>query len=297
MLALFVLAWSSVGVVGALDSPANGPHIHALAADPSCGDYDESGHDTTMLLQMEHRLDRGETQHVSILETCPLEKFQSSLAWLLKNELLLESNVTNSAETRYLELAEQQQCELGPEWYLSQKQLIVNVGEGTTATRWLDDVMEALGFNTRHFFAHDGGPVNGSFEVDQSEFISDYPTSTLTWQITQSHPRALFVMTMRDPVDWRDRRMEEHNHSRQGVPCGMAYLEDANNPAERTYVAYSAWASCVAPADNFLAANFFVKKEKNDAEFLEKLIQMLETHGLQKPDWENRKARVRATFL
>mmetsp|Transcript_110293 Transcript_110293/g.225483 ORF Transcript_110293/g.225483 Transcript_110293/m.225483 type:complete len:306 (-) Transcript_110293:71-988(-) len=305
MLALFVLTWSSLGVVGALDSPANGPHIHALAADPSCGDYDESGHDTTMLLQMKHRLERGETQHVSILETCPLDKFQSSLAWMLENKLLLESSITNSAQTRYLELAEQQQCELGPDWYVSEKPLVINVGDGSTATRWLAEIMGMLGFNTYHYGGLIGGTWDATFrfsntsEADMFDFIADTPTSTLTWELVQSHPNALFLMTMRDPVEWRDSRIKDHIGEpdlTQGLPCGVASLLDANNPAAETYVAYSAWAKCVIPEDQFLGAVNVFADENNDAEFVKKLIQQLEAHGLQKSDWENRTARVMATL-
>mmetsp|Transcript_73809 Transcript_73809/g.163161 ORF Transcript_73809/g.163161 Transcript_73809/m.163161 type:complete len:135 (-) Transcript_73809:70-474(-) len=98
-----------------------------------------------MLLQMHHHVERDPVQHVSILETCPLDKFQSSLAWMLENKLLLESSITNSAQTRYLELAEQQQCELGPDWYVSEKPLVINVADGTTGTSWLHSIMQNLG--------------------------------------------------------------------------------------------------------------------------------------------------------
>jgi len=256
-----------------------------------------------MLLQMHHHLERDTPQHVSILETCPLEKFQSSLDWLLENKLLLKSNITNSAQTRYLELAEQQQCELGPEWYVSQKPLVINVGEGTTATTWLHEDMKDLGFNSKHgqFLAHAMPGIVGTSQVDMFDYITDTPTSSLTWQLLRSHPKALFLMTMREPEDWEaDRTNDEHSEfvmKAQGVPCdGANFLKlyDVVAPSALTYVAYSAWAKCVIPQDRFLGAVNVFANENNDAEFVERLISLLETHGLQKSDWQNRTARVRA---
>jgi len=257
-----------------------------------------------MLLQMHHHLERDTLQHVSILETCPLEKFESSLAWLLENKLLPESNITNSAQTRYLELAEQQQCELGPEWSVSQKPLVINVGDGTTATSWLHRIRQNLGFNSRHANLPDSSDIpnfDGTSDVDMFDFISDTPTSSLTWQLVQSHPKALFLMTMREPEDWEaDRTNDEHSAfvmKAQGVPCdGANFLKlyDVVAPSALTYVAYSAWAKCVIPQDRFLGAVNVFANENNDAEFVERLISLLETHGLQKSDWQNRTARVRA---
>mmetsp|Transcript_73804 Transcript_73804/g.163152 ORF Transcript_73804/g.163152 Transcript_73804/m.163152 type:complete len:282 (-) Transcript_73804:87-932(-) len=254
-----------------------------------------------MLLQMHHHVERDPVQHVSILETCPLDKFQSSLTDMIENKLFLESNITNSAQTRYLELAEVQQCELGPEWWVSQKPLVINVGEGTTATTWLHEDMKDLGFNSKHgqFLAHAMPGIVGTSQVDMFDYITDTPTSSLTWQLLRSHPKALFLMTMRDPVEWRDSRIKDHIGEpdlTQGLPCGVASLLDANNPAAETYVAYSAWAKCVIPEDRFLAAVNVFADENNDAEFVKKLIQQLEAHGLQKSDWENRTARVMATL-
>jgi len=297
------LACSVVAVVGAFNE------WHTT--EQTCGDDDEAcmphtHTQATMLLQMNHHLERDLAQHVSILETCPLEQFRSSLAWLLETELLLESNITNSAQTRYLELAEQQQCEVGPEWSVSQKPLVINVGDGTTATKWLDGVMKDLGFNT----VHAGMPYSdlglqfkpefaSTADVDKYDYVSDSPTSFFTWQLVQSHPNALFLMTMRDPVEWRDTRIKDHHSTpwrQQGSPCLGAQFYDFNGShvSASTYVAYSAWAKCVIPEDQFIGAVNVFADENNDAEFVDKLIHALETHGLQKPDWKNRTARVRA---
>jgi len=189
---------------------------------------------------------------------------------------------------------------------VSQKPLVINVGEGTTATRWLDGVMKDLGFNTVHGgmpwsdFGFQFKPeFTSTADVDKYDYISDIPTSFFTWQLVQSHPNALFLTTMRDPVEWRDTRINDHHSSpwrQQASPCLGAQFYDFNGSdvSASTYVAYSAWAKCVIPETRFLATNVFTD-EQSDAKFVEELIHFLETHGLQRPDWKKRTARVRAS--
>jgi len=189
---------------------------------------------------------------------------------------------------------------------VSEKPLVINVGDGSTATRWLAEIMGMLGFNTYHYGGLIGGTWDATFrfsntsEADMFDFIADTPTSTLTWELVQSHPNALFLMTMRDPVDWQDSRINDHSGSmwkQQGLPCDgpdVLQLYGQSTPSAHDYVAYSAWAKCVIPQDRFLGAVNVFADENADSEFVEKLIKTLETHGLQKPDWKNRTALVRA---
>jgi len=297
---LLALACFIVAIVGA--------DTECHTAGQLCGDEDEGVYaahahtPTTMLLQMHHHLAPNRSQPVSVLETCPLDKFQSSLTYMIENKLFLESNITNSAQTRYLELAEVQQCYLGPEWWVSQKPLVINAGDGSTATRWLDEIMMDLGFNTQHsgFYEEKSLGFASTAAVDEFDYISDTPVSSLTWQLLQSHPKALFLMTMRDPEEWQDHRGHDHGDSDlvlQGLPCdGADQLQfyHSQNLSARTYVAYSAWAKCVIPENQFIGAVNVFADENNGLDFVEKLIHMFETHGLQKPDWEKRAARVRS---
>lgn len=248
---------------------------------------------------------------IDAIDTCPLEKFQASLDWILEQKLWQESNITSKAPEYYADIATKLRCSLDPKWSLSQKPLIVNVGEGTTATRWLWRVMGKLGFAAQHYAREvlELNPpkgllgswkqdVNGSFKVDNWDFISDQPISTITWELVQSHPKGLFLMTMRDPTDWFANRLKHSTPvEHMGVPCGqnlqdnMLVADDAH--AALMYTVYSTWAVCVLPPDRFLAVNVFAN-DTASSEFLPKLINLLEANGLQTEQWAE---RVEAVML
>jgi hypothetical protein len=297
-------------------------------------------HNSTMLLQVQFEMEGRKVEQVaanqpatsqssvrsggkdvgatsSVLATCSQEQFQSALAWLIDSKLIKESNITSLAQTEYLKIAERQRCEVGPEWQLSEKPIIVDVGEGSTATHLFHVIMMDLGFESVHWYlnnsedreANESVPflkgrkeaVNGTADVDQWEALSDSPVAYLTWQFLKSHPNALFVMSMRDPTEWHANRMRKHPYpgydgNAQAIPCGDSLdmnLTFMANTAAQTYVAYSAWAACVLPADRLITVNVF-ENENNVAQYTETLISYLEAHGLQKPNWENRTAHVRA---
>lgn len=252
---------------------------------------------------------------VNVLDTCSPENFQASCDWVIENQLFNASNLTASARTFYKDFSKARQCTIDNNmWSLSQKPLVVNVGSGTTGTRWLDEVMGDLGFHTAHWkterkpknmrkphpphLGYSQEDINGSFEVDQYDFISDTPVSTLTWQILQSHPNALFIMTVRDPMEWHDTRIASGRMGlkTQGVPCGQN--KQNNTPygtwedLAQMYVVYSVWAQCVLPRDRFLMVNVFANATA-DNDFIEKLIPFLEKNGLQKRWWKKRVKRVK----
>jgi len=233
----------------------------------------------------------------TILETCPVERFSASLAWLLNQGLLQESSSTSLALSRYLEIAEQHRCARPvPGWTVSDKPLIINVGEGTTGTRSLATVMRILGYKTCHWCKEGHWDPE---DIDSYDYITDKPSAFLTWELLQSHPKALFFMTMREPVDWRESRIsnhKKHGPALQAVPCGISNQSIASDNALQTYVAYSAWAKCVLPADRLLVTNFFTN-DQSDSEFFDMLIDFLQVHGMQKSDWDKRVADARDAYL
>jgi len=232
----------------------------------------------------------------TILETCPVERFNASLGWLLNQGLLQESNSTSLALSRYLEIAEQHRCARpGSGWTVSDKPLIINVGEGTTGTRSLADVMRKLGYRTCHWCR---GDQLDPGEIDSYDYITDRPVPFLTWELLQLYPKALFFMTMREPVDWRASRFSNHKKhpQAQAVPCGISNQSIASDNALQTYVAYSAWAKCVLPADRLLVTNFFTN-DQSDSEFFDMLIDFLQVHGMQKPGWDMLVADARDAYL
>lgn len=228
-----------------------------------------------------------------VLEVCPLKNFKESLHWILKNKLI-ENEVASLAEASYLNYSHNF-CQATPQFGLSSKKLIINVGEGTTGTRWLDNIMQDLGFHGGHNIRDLG--VDGNKLADKYDYISDSPVSLFAWQLIRSHPNAIYIMTFRDPFDWQANRLGAHNDNHgysDRVPCGKDGHSLHSELAPQTYVAYSAWIKCILPADRgrILAANFF-KEDHDDAKFIDDLISFLEAHNMQTESWEERTTLVR----
>jgi hypothetical protein len=239
---------------------------------------------------------------VTILDSCPLANFQTSMDWFVDNQLmssknssrtLLDMNISASPEY-YMGIAEQQ-CTVGSEWTQSAKPLIIDVGLGTTGTRWLTNVMIGLGFKVAHYAFE---ALKGTSDVDNYDFIADSEVSRRTWELAQSHPQAVFIMTSREPLEWQAARTGEHDSASDWpftLPCGAKNNDTVGSEnAPRAFMSYYAWAKCVLPADRILAVNFF-SNETADLEFFDKLVPFLEMHGLSKPNWSSRVANVRAT--
>jgi hypothetical protein len=246
-------------------------------------------------LQGTNSKSKNNQKEVSILESCPLEKLKSSLSWLIESKVLVRSNLTETAHTRYLELAKNlgDQCHLGHEWTESQMQspMIINVGEGTTGTRWLHRVMRKLGFHS----AHNELSITNTTNADKWEYISDWPVPMITWHLAKSHPKAIYWMTMRDPVEWAMSRVRHHSDVvGQACPCGRMHTgrETDISVWAQNYIVYSAWAACVLPRDRLTVKNFF--SSTSDVEVFDELVHVVEANGLQKPDWENRVANLRS---
>merc|ERR550514_1942348 len=117
---LRLLAWC-VAAVAAADVAPDACH----AADDCIGE--------TVLLQTRLHLDHGNAPEAApdldlqsagtrdVHSTCPLQKFDASLAWLFERKLFEASNVTTTlARAAYEQVAQQVVCEVGPGWSLSQ---------------------------------------------------------------------------------------------------------------------------------------------------------------------------------
>jgi len=240
----------------------------------------------------------------TVLETCSVERFNASLASLVSGGFIQESNSTSLALSRYLEIAEQNRCS-GSNRTVSQKPLIINVGEGSTGTKSLNGIMRNLSYNTCHFCQD---LALNPESVDSYDMISDTPVPWYTWEWLQSYPQALFIMTMREPVDWRASRVNNHSTPWQGAPCGRsdlchgapaASVGECAADAPQTYVvAYSTWAKCVLPADRLHVTSVFTDDQvQSDSEFFDTLIDFLELHGMQRPGWDTLVADARGAYL
>jgi len=159
-------------------------------------------------------------------DICPHEQFAAVLRGLLADEALLKdatSPVTfDLAYERYvditkLDLIDEVQQKM---WPVSTKRLVLDVSMGTTGTRWLTDRMKSRCFRTGHDHVGIGclpskkEKMNTSLDCtdifDKADFIADYPVDVLAIPLLQSHPNAVVILTLRDPVNWLRARIVNH---------------------------------------------------------------------------------------
>jgi len=218
------------------------------------------------------------------LDSCPMDRFDAALDQLVKMGLKNTSGVSE-ARNRYEELASANTCVSplpdGPDaWFTNVKPLIINLGYGTTGTRWLTANMINLGYKTGHNIQHNCGTK----AWNQYEYISDSPVAYQAWELIQSNPHATFILSMRDGTEWRESRYSNHNITQQASVCGVHSFADKRGQMESaaTTVAYEAWIACLVPKDQLFAFNLW-KIDKHS--FLQQLKQFLERRGHGKTHW------------
>merc|ERR1712190_125135 len=99
-------------------------------------------------------------------------------------------------------------------------------------------------------------------EYSSFDYISDMPTTTKAWELTQAYPNAVYMMGLRDPYDWQESRIKHHvndfkkdEYWHVAQPCSIApeATEDERTPT--AVVTYNAWVRCMLPADRLFAYN------------------------------------------
>ena len=78
----------------------------------------------------------------------------------------------STAIAQYLQMNATTNCtDISDIWYPNhEKKLILNLGQGTTGTRWLDCVMKQLGFKTAH-----NVDMHGTTAYNRYDYVSDSP--------------------------------------------------------------------------------------------------------------------------
>jgi len=190
-----------------------------------------------------------------------------------------------------------------PEWPPSRRTgkappLIINAGEGTTATRFMACVFRQLGMVSSHnggkheFKGCNPGKSTDRYNAscthawDQYEYITDSPVQYQLYPLLQTHPKALVLLSLRDPDQWQAKRIGTHKHKgsaewRQAAPCGASVhpMSDPNTPLD--FAIYNAWVSCVVPEGRLFPYNLFNETTKN---VLYRLYRFLRnTHGVKFP--------------
>ena len=96
--------------------------------------------------------------------------------------------------------------------------LIVNVGEGTTGTRFLSCLMARLGLRTSHglprFTCGQDKPTRTcTSRFDSYDYVSDSPISFMLVPLLRAHTGSVqVVQTLRDPWAWLESRLKHTEH-------------------------------------------------------------------------------------
>ena len=185
----------------------------------------------------------------------------------------------SDARKYYQKLAEQRKCpKLTADWFTNSKRLIINLGYGTTGTRWVSCVMSSLNFSSAHWNP-DHNLMTGTKAWNNYEFISDNPVPEQAWQLIKANPNGTFLLSMRDAQDWVKSRLHHHSWiTKQETPCGTHFLKskEGKKSSPAATVAYEAWVACLVPQDQLFSFNLW-KMDK--IEFVLELVQFLKRRG------------------
>ena len=163
-------------------------------------------------------------------------------------------------------------------WYPNnKKKLIINLGYGTTGTRWLHCVMQRLGFKSAH-----NVNIAGTAAYNRYDYVADSPVPYQAYQLIKTNPDAAFLLSLRDGKTWWRKRLEDHrSHPDQPKPCGNHDLssKEARSKSPAINIAFEAWVKCLVPSDQLFSFNLW---ETNDDTFIKSLVQFLERRGYKR---------------
>lgn len=160
---------------------------------------------------------------------CPVENFKSSLKKVsaMLPGALEQAGGEEAVVSHYEKIPKGPQCvrehEESASWHKSKrhdKGLIINFGEGTTATRFLACVMDDLGYKTIHNdkelkeCTNMEGTRSCADRWDKYDFIADTPVPKELSQLMATHHRlqgaAAYMLSLRDPAEWAKSRVGHH---------------------------------------------------------------------------------------
>lgn len=141
---------------------------------------------------------------------------------------------------------------------------IINLGEGSTGTRFLTCLMGELKFVTEHNIQTAKDP----YCLDQKEctpawdaydYINDWPVPDLASALIATHTGDSLggvLLSLRDPLEWREKRYSEHKDQDSGdwqaaAPCSAttAFLKNDTANWDLLKLTYDSFAACVAIRD------------------------------------------------
>ena len=199
------------------------------------------------------------------LELCPMSRFNPALQHLAKflrpNSLLRAEAGEHGAVLQHYQTHFGRPCKhLGnsPRWPPSgsaRERRIIDLGDGTTGTRFLACVLQKLQLSVDHGTALPTSTALTAF-FDQFDAILDSPVPYLTDALLATHTRdqTALMLTVRDPWDWKDSRLKHHSTATQwraadgGCGSGFTLLGSTNSTegVARDLLSYWAFALCLA---------------------------------------------------
>jgi hypothetical protein len=209
----------------------------------------------------------GDAVREPALQRCSFDEFDLALAQLTakpeikdqRNGLpLLNWTDTAAASRRYRYVVKHgASCEVQPSavWPAATLNrtvpMIINAGEGSTATRFFWCVAKRLMLRSNHNMDGCGTRMSCTEKWGAFDYISDWPVPELLADMLATWPDALVIHALRLPEEWRKHRIEKHSRSgsagwRQGGVCAPPNhrLDHADAPLD--FVVYNAWVRCLA---------------------------------------------------
>jgi hypothetical protein len=237
-------------------------------------------------------------------DQCSVEMFERSLKTLLNPDdgMLNEWTDSDAVLERYRTgPARWINCKNPPSeaWPMSTGRttpLIINVGEGSTATRFLNCVMRRVGLSGAHTkgAGADKPEENTAFMGcdayssctagwDKFNYISDSPVVYQVGELLATHPDALVLHSFRDAAGWKRSRINKHADQGaanwyQGGVCGGADHPMNHSLTELDFVVFNTWAHCVSPKDRYLAINLFTQRSSSMT--ILDILLFLRKHGI-----------------
>lgn len=287
-------------------------------------------------------------------DTCSLEEFKEALTFLTSPQVHGDQSLLGTPPMaaeynsqividRYANFhLPKNSCALAanPLWPRSKRKrqgkqpLIINLAEGSTATRFLGCIFRKLGYwpaHGEHFLFTDCGTAwnaesrkeaartqshqrerrtphrrrkktckfnTTTEDWDQYDYVADSPVAYFVDNLALSHPDSPFLLGVRDPKMWHQRRRDEHlpwslewvgAHPctadwQEGKTGGTQYKRLEEPDAWVDFVVYNAWVACVIPRDNLLVYNLFSGgfDAASNEHVVRQIVQFLLKHNIKK---------------
>lgn len=235
-------------------------------------------------------LGRG-TRTVPLNQTCSRKAFADALSFLQEHRLLAEwvpqgIDAIDPRIRRYDELILSGRSCLHDldEWPPSAKGLVIDLGEGTTGTRWLHQIVRELGYRSMHNVQvghdhpnqcysrnlrdkHQSGETRCTTIYENFDFVSDSPVAYQVYNLVMAFPRANFVLSIRDGEEWRQSRLKHHTDAKHWVaasPCGIG-PEMSSPEAGIEEEVLAVWITCFVPRNRLFIFNLFSDHSKEES--------------------------------